>query len=72
MKNNGSATTIAALMQAYGAKDVVYSYNYMFLFAAMYSMSAKLGYFHRISLFRGGGGGAILLTKKYDVVCRTL
>ena len=38
----------------------------------MYSMGAKLGYFHRISLFRGGGGGAIVLTVKSDVVCQIL
>ena len=63
MKNKGSATMIAALTQAYRAKDIIYSQYYM-LFTAMYSVSTKLGYCHRISLFRG----AILLTKKSDVV----
>ena len=63
---------IVALTQVYGAKDVVYSYIYGFLFAAMPSMGAKCHYFHRISLFRGGGGGVILLTVKSDVVCRIL
>ena len=64
MKGNGSVTTIVALMWAYRAKDVIYSYNYWFLPTAMYLMSTKLHYFHRISLFRGG----ILLTEKSDVV----
>ena len=55
MKNNGSVTTIVTLTWVYGAKDIiysVYSYIYMFLFAAMYLMGVKLCYFHQISLFR--------------------
>jgi hypothetical protein len=38
----------------------------------MYSMGAKLGYLYQIYLFGGVVGGAILLTKKSDVMCRIL
>ena len=41
MKDNGSATMIVTLMQVYGAKDIVYSYIYRFLFTDMPSMGAK-------------------------------
>ena len=38
----------------------------------MPSMGAKCHYFHQLSLFRGGGGGVILLTVKSNIVCQTL
>jgi hypothetical protein len=59
MKNNGSATMVVALTRR----------QTLYIFATMYLMGAKLCYFHRISLFRGGG---ILLTVKSDVVCQIL
>jgi hypothetical protein len=72
MKNNGSETTVVTLTQVYDAKDIVYNIFMGFYSLLMPSMGAKCDYFHRISLFRGGGGGAILLTVKSDVMCRIL
>ena len=43
-------------MQVYGAKDIVYSYIYEFLFTAMPTLGAKCHYFCWIFLVRGGGG----------------
>jgi len=43
-----------------------------YIFTAIHLMGAKLYYFPRIPLFRGGGGGAILLTVKSDVMCQIL
>ena len=56
-KDNGSVTMIVALMQVYRAKDILYSYIYGFLFAAMPSMGTKWHYFHQIP-YLGEGVGA--------------
>ena len=69
MKNNGSVTTIVVLMWAYRAKDIIYGYNCLLLSTAMYLMSTDYTTSTKFPyLCRGGGGGAILLTEKCDIV----